>query len=264
MQLVSYLAPNLFWFYEAVSAYLSRTLQIETHLKQSEYDPLDDPELLDDRVDLAFICGLPFMRHHQVKPQQLRAIVAPVMQAPRYQNQPVYCADIIISATSSFTTIADLAGTTFCYNDPGSNSGYNLLRHYLKHHQYRSRFFKAVIQSGSHQTSMRWVADHKADCAAIDSTVLEEELRNFPQLNAQLRVIGSTEFCPMPPIVVAQRLGNQVIDHIQSALLQPDRELQSAMSRAKILRFATVETEDYSPIADMYLAAIHAGYDTLA
>ncbi len=75
LRLVSYLAPNMFGFYEAVGAYLSRVLGIETQLVQSQYDPLDDPMMLDDRLDIAFICGLPFARRYRVVYSKQQALV---------------------------------------------------------------------------------------------------------------------------------------------------------------------------------------------
>lgn len=252
VNIVSYLSPNLFWFYESVSDYLSRKLRIKTQLVQSPYDPLADSDLLNDHWDMAFICGLPFIRYYQVNPQQLQAIAAPVMQAARYQNQPVYFSDLIVRADSPYITLTDLAGATFCYNDSGSNSGYHLPRYYLLHQGHSPHLFAQAVQSGSHQRSIAWVIAGKADCAAIDSTVLEEELRCLPEIASQLRVIASIGPCPIPPIAVAQRLGEEIRHQIQTALLQPDAILQAAMQRAKIQRFVTVQTEDYSVLATMH------------
>ena len=217
LRLVSYLAPNMFGFYEAVAAYLSRVFNLETQLIQSQYDPLEDPMLLQDKLDIAFICGLPFARHQQVA-NQLQAVVAPVMQASRYQNCAVYFSDIIVNANSNFNSFADLKGKKFCYNDPGSNSGYNLVRQRLIKSNYPHNFFGQVMQSGSHQNSMRWVVEGVAECAAIDSTVLEQELRDFPQLSDHLRVIEAIGPCAMPPVVGARRLGSAFLEALQSAL----------------------------------------------
>lgn len=261
LTLVSYLAPNMFWFYSAVAAYLSRMFDLETDIVQSQYDPLLDPVLLQNRLDIAFICGLPFIRHYRVIPSQLQALVAPVMQASRYQNRPLYFSDIIVNSNSNLATFDDLAGKTLCYNDPGSNSGYNLLLHRLIQSGHHSNFFGKVIQSGSHQLSIKLVAEGLADCAAIDSTVLEQELRDLPQLANYLRIVEVIEPCLMPPVVVAQHLGSTFIDCLQSALLQPDPVLQSAMHKAQIQRYVVVQSEDYQAIAMMYDAVVRAGYE---
>lgn len=262
LSLVSYLAPNMFWFYEAVGAYLGGVLGVEPQIVQSEYDPLADPVMLQDKLDIAFICGLPFVQLDSIVPGQLKALVAPVMGGSRYQNQAVYFSDIIVNAESNLKSFEDLAGKILCYNEPGSNSGYNLLRYRLLQGGY-SNFFGKVIQSGSHQRSIRLIVDGLADCSSIDSTVLEQELRDSPELSHHLRIIESIGPCPMPPVVVSQRLSTALINALESALLQPDRELQSAMNRAQIQCYVAVQSEEYAPIGRMYDAAVRAGYEII-
>jgi phosphonate transport system substrate-binding protein len=264
LRLISYLAPNLFWFYEAVGSFLGRVLQVETQVVQSQLDPLEDPLLLQDQLDMAFICGLPFARYQRINAKQLAILVAPVMAETRYQNRPLYFSDVIVQATGGLTTFEDLAGKTFCYNDLGSNSGYNLLRQRLIQSRLPHRFFGKVIPSGSHQRSIQWVAEGLADCAAIDSTVLEQELRDIPELMTKLRVIESIGPCPIPPIVVAQRLGSEVIDQLRSALLQPDITLRMAMAKAHVKCFVAVEAKDYAPLVQAYAVALAQGYETLS
>ncbi|MEH1888913.1 MAG: hypothetical protein V7K92_05385, partial [Nostoc sp.] len=43
LRAVSYLAPNWFGLYQAITAYLGRVLQLEIQLHLSECDPLQDP-----------------------------------------------------------------------------------------------------------------------------------------------------------------------------------------------------------------------------
>ena len=262
LRLVSYLAPNMFWFYEAVGAYLGRVLGVETQIVQSQFDPLEDPLMLQEQLDVAFICGLPFVQLN--RSGQMQALVAPVMQASRYQDRPVYFSDIIVNADSSLMTFDELAAKILCYNDPGSNSGYNLVRQRLIQGKHPSSFFSKVIQSGSHQSSIRLVVDGLAHCSAIDSTVLEQELRKSPELSNHLRVVESIGPCPIPPVVAAQRLGANFINELQSALCQPDTELRAAMKEAQIRRYIAVQSEDYAVIGVMYDAAVKAGYKTIA
>ena len=257
LSLVSYLAPNMFWFYQAVGAYLSRVLDVEVDIIQSPDEALKDPLLLEDRLDIAFICGLPFIRNCRVAPNQLEAIVAPVMQAKRYQHRPIYFSDIIVAADSSFRNLEDLKGKTWCYNDPGSNSGYYLLLHQLIEVGKNSSFMGQATRSGSHQNSIQLVAEGIVDYAAIDSTVLEQELRNFPTI--PLRIIESIGACPMPPIVAAQHLGVKLIESVQQALLNPDLQLRSLMDKAQIQNYVAVRSEDYEAISYIYHKVVQSG-----
>ncbi|MBD2594192.1 PhnD/SsuA/transferrin family substrate-binding protein [Nostoc spongiaeforme FACHB-130] len=263
LRVISYLAPSWFGFYEAIVGYVGRILGVETQLQASQYDPLQDPIILTNQLDLAFICGLPLVRYNQVAKNQLQPIVAPVLDAPRYQNHPVYFTDVIVNANSHLYSFADLAGKTLCYNDLGSNSGYNLLRHRLLEGQHPKNFFGKTIASGFHQRSIRWVVDGLADCAGIDSVVLEQELRDFPELSEHLRVVEVIGPCPIPPLVAAPHLDKSVIGQIQTALLQPDAELQTAMTKFGVKGFAAVDLPDYEAIATIYNTAIQAGYEVI-
>lgn len=245
LRCVSYLAPNMFWFYKTVALYLGRVLDVETQITQSQFEPLSDPVMRQDRLDIAFICGLPFGQYSRAVPNQIQALVAPVMQKSRYQNSPVYFSDVIVRTDSAIAVFDNLAGKILCYNDPGSNSGYNLLRQRLNPVELSS-FFGKVFQSGSHQRSIKMVIDGLADCAAIDSTVLEQELRDSPELSNYLRVVESIGPCPIPPMVAAQRLGSTIIDLLQSALCNPDAELRKSMEQAQIQHYVAVEFEDYA------------------
>jgi len=261
IRIVSYLAPNMFWFYQGVATYLGQILGVETEITQSQYDPLQDPMMLQDQIDMAFICGLPFVQLNRIIPGQLQALVAPVMQASRYQDVPVYFSDMIVKASCDFS-FDDLAGKTFCYNDLGSNSGYNLVRYKLMQSQYPSNFFGKVIQSGSHQRSIQLVVEGIADCAAIDSTVLEQQLRFEPKLANHLRVIESIGPCPMPPIVISQRLADHS-QKLRSILCQPNTEVSNLMKQAYIRRYVSVQNEDYAPIGRIYDDVMQAGYEIL-
>src|SRR5262249_7167923 len=156
LRALTYLAPNMFWFYEAISGALGRALDRPFHLEASAFDPLEDPALAADKVDLAFMCGLPFTlrnKRSQGQPGQFAILGAPVPQLERYQERAVYFADVIVSADSQVREFADLAGKRLCYNNPGSNSGYNLLRGWMTDKGKTDGFFGEVVASGSHQKS---------------------------------------------------------------------------------------------------------------
>jgi phosphonate transport system substrate-binding protein len=249
LSLVSYLAPNWFYFYEAVGRYLGRSLDVQIRVQQGALSPLEDPALLEGIWDLAFICGLPLVQLQRIRPEQFRPIAAPVMRAPRYQGLPFYFADVIVHRDRNLYCFASLAGKTFCYNDSGSNSGYHLVFQALRQNKTPEPFFERVIESGSHQASIRWVADGLADCAAIDSTVLAQEFQNFPGLRSQVRVIESLGPSPMPPLVAANRLGSEAIMQLRHLLLQPDPELLAAMANAQVQGYRAVDWIDYEAIA---------------
>lgn len=260
---VSYLAPNMFWFYQAVTETLAGALDTPVVIAPAYDDPLEDEHLQSGQVDLAFICGLPLMRLVHQGSITVQELMAPVFQSGRYSGQPVYFADFIVRADSPYQTLGDLQGKTFAYNDPGSNSGFYLPSHHLLKHGYPSHFFHSLKRSGAHHQSIRWVMDGLADAAAIDSIVLEQAIRDNPQIASYIRVIDSTAPCPVPPIALLGQ-NRAWTQQVRTALLQPDAPLQAAMRRAEIQKFAAVPLADYQVIYDLFAEVTTANYQLAA
>jgi phosphonate transport system substrate-binding protein len=178
----------------------------------------------------------------------------------------------VVYADSNFYEFSDLAGSRFCYNDRGSNSGYNLIRYRILQHlksqtlPANSQFFQSSQASGSHQNSLQWIASGLADCAAIDSVVMAAELRQFPELAQSLRVIESIP-SPIPPITISSRLYNQLGDgfvkEMRQSLLDPDVSLQKAMELAEVSLYTTASINDYAEIGMFYDQAIAANFNIL-
>lgn len=266
---LSYLSPNLLWFYQAVGEYLKREWALDLHVSASANDPLEDPALIKAEADVVFVCGLPLMQLSQQRDQQpfsqYAAICAPVMQAERYHDQPVYFSDVVVRADNPAQTFADLAELTLSYNEPGSNSGYNTLRYRLIQGGYTNGFFGKVIQSGAHLRSLELILSGQADCSAIDSIVLEQAIRTTPGLADQLRVIESLGPYPNPPIAASQRLGEAILSRLQTGLSAMHRspEGQRALARAGMKYYTPVQTSDYAPLSAMVDAARQADYMTI-
>jgi phosphonate transport system substrate-binding protein len=276
LKAISYLSPNLFWFYQEVVQAIARRCDCHIELIAANCDPLDDCLLNQDKIDIAFICGLPLIRHNRIAKQPLEILAVPVMQGNRYQQQPIYFADIVVHADSNFYEFSDLAGSRFCYNDRGSNSGYNLLRYQLLQHLQslfpsqtlpaNYQFFRLSQASGSHQNSLQWIASGLADCAAIDSIVMAVELRQFPELAQSLRIIESIP-SRIPPITISSRIYNQLgggfVKEMRQSLLDPDVSLQKAMELAEVSLYTTASINDYAEIGMFYDQGISANFNIL-
>lgn len=71
--------------------------------------------LLAGRLDLAWICGYPYVRH-----RESLALLA----VPRFQGRPLYESLVIVTADAPIGSLADLKDRLFAWTDPDSNSGY--------------------------------------------------------------------------------------------------------------------------------------------
>ncbi len=257
LTLASYLADDARPVYERIAAYLARRLGQPAELSGAAWT--ERLRLLDEgRVDVAFMCGLPYVQ----KVDRLELLCAPVMAAPRYAGRPVYFTDVIVRRESPVRSFEDLRGRVWAYNDAGSNSGYVMPRDHLLGLGETAGFFGAVVASGSHQRSIRLVLDGEADASGIDSTVLELECARRPELAAGLRVVESIGPCPIPPVVVSARLPASVTERLRALFLamHEDPEGRVILADGLIARFVPVRDADYDPIRAMVRRAAAADF----
>ncbi len=135
----------------------------------------------------------------------------------------------------------------WAYNDACSLSGYYGLLRKLDEMGEAPRFFGEVLHSGSHLDSIRMVADHEADAATIDSSVLWMRLKERPELAELVRVIDSWGPFPVQPVVVRSGLDPTLKGALRDAFL--DLDVYAVLARAEFgfRRLAPVTDEDYAP-----------------
>ncbi len=212
-------------------------------------------ELLLDtgQVQMAWICGLPYVRRVDRPDPGIELLASPVMRGERYEDQPVYYSDVVVHRDSWFRKFADLRGATWAYNEPGSQSGYNVVRYHLAVLGEPSGYFGQVIESGAHQVSLQMILSGRIDASAIDSTVLEEEFRRDPSIRSRLRLVETLGPSPMPPWVVQKSLPRDLRGTLRELLLtmHQDPEGQAILAQGQLNRFAQVEDSDYDPIRRM-------------
>src|SRR5260370_5445597 len=111
LRLITYLAPNLFWFYKFVSRYLAKKLRIPTELLVGS-----DYAQLPGRGDLAFVCGLPYVEHTRLGVPRIEPLVAPVLRGDRYGGKPLYFSDVIVRRSSPVRSFPDLPRCSWAYH----------------------------------------------------------------------------------------------------------------------------------------------------
>lgn len=183
-------------------------------------------------IQLGWICGLLYVEKVRNGSLPCAPVAAPVMQGPRYENAPIYFADLIVHRSSAYCKWADLRGATWAYNEEASYSGYHmLLAHMARRGESRSNFGDAV-RSGGHLESIRLVRQRAADVAAIDSTVLDAAVRADPQLARDVRVVHSVGPRPMPPWVLSTEMAPTTRRAVQQALTTLHRSAAGAAALA--------------------------------
>lgn len=246
-------APNMDFLSRDLAEYLSDHLGLPVHLL-IELPWTERDRLLDEgKIDLCWICGLPYVRKADRAPGRITPLVAPVMAGSRYQDRPIYFSDVVVHRDSPFETLADLRGAAWAYNEPGSQSGYGVVRYALAVRGETLGYFGRVIESGAHQTSLQMILRGEVDASAIDTTVLEQELSDDPKIGARIRVIDTFGPSPIPPWVVTEHMPPQMRQALLEVLTRMDShpDGKTILKKARIARFTTASDRDYDPIREM-------------
>lgn len=205
------------------------------------------------QIDLCWLCGLPYVWKADRTPGTIAALAAPVMAGSRYQDKPVYYSDVVVHRDSPFHTFEDLRGASWAFNEPGSHSGYGVVRYALAVRNETMNYFGQVIESGAHQNSLRMILNREVDASAIDSTVLEMAVANDPTILSQIRVIDTFGPSPIPPWVVSGGVPLALRQKLRELLASMDQDLRgrALLEKAHVKRFTVVDDHDYDPIREM-------------
>ncbi|MDR3574974.1 MAG: PhnD/SsuA/transferrin family substrate-binding protein [Anaerolineaceae bacterium] len=252
-------APNMDFLVTDLAAYLSEQLGLPVDPRLDIPWQQRESRLDEGQIDLCWICGLPYVLKADRYPSRIRLLAAPVMYAERYRNEPIYFSDVVVRSDSPYQHLEDLRGARWAYNEPGSQSGYNIVRYGLAKLGEKGGFFGQVVESGAHQISLQMILDGEIDGSAIDSTVLEQELLDDPAIISQIRIIDTLGPSPIPPWVTPIDLDVETHQRLLGCMLgmQADPHGRQILTRAGLARFSAVQDKDYDPIREMSRAAIN-------
>jgi phosphonate transport system substrate-binding protein len=257
----TYLAPNVMPVYELVTREVGRRLGVPTELVvETSYD-----SCLEDRNDVCFVCSLPYVTFEAQGRSPAIPVAAPVLIGERYDGRPIYFSDVIVPRDSDATSFLNLRGRSWAYNEPLSHSGYGITRYHLVRLGETKGFFSQVIEAGFHQEAIRMVARGEVDGSAIDSQVLEIELRDHSELGQAVRVVDALGPSTIQPVAVSERFGEEDREAIREALvsLHEDPDVRSGLAVGLVERFVPIGPKDYDDIRAMVAACEAAGFTRL-
>lgn len=197
--------------YQPLIAHLARELGQEVRLVIPE-----DYEQLVTRfgsgdLDLAYFGGVTY-----------------VAAAERHGALPLVMRDIDAGFTSYFlaraerpeTAVADFEGMAFAFGSELSTSGHLMPRFFLQEQEIvPETFFASVRYSGTHDATVAWVRDGKADLGAANAEVVNAMLSDGRLAPGALRVVWETP--PYADYVWALRpgLGEATTTRLRDAFL---------------------------------------------
>ncbi|HEX6655257.1 MAG TPA: PhnD/SsuA/transferrin family substrate-binding protein [Candidatus Limnocylindria bacterium] len=258
LRVASHLAPGVEPLYAYLAGHMANAIG-----RQAEFVMAESYErCAQDIDDVCFVCSIPYLLFADAGRIDMEVLAAPVLSGNRYADQPIYLSDVIVAARSPFQSFADLRGTRWAYNEPFSHSGYITVLHHLATLCEDRGYFAEMVEAGFHQDAIRMVADGRVDASAIDTEVLDIELRDHAELAEQLRRIGSIGPSTIQPVVASRaRLNATERLAIREALLEvadvPGAE--PFLTDALVARFVQVSAGSYDDIRRMYGQVRDAG-----
>ena len=169
-------------------------------------------QLFSGQIDVAWICGYPFVRYQQ----QLS-----LLSVPLYLGAPTYRAYLIRSRTSSRDVQGwgDLRDKVLAYSDPLSNSGWLVAQVELAKAGVLARDLKRTFFAYGHRNVAEAVASGLAHAGSIDGYVWETMLVQKMAAVAQTEVVWKSENFGFPPIVARRGGTHPRLQALQSALV---------------------------------------------
>ncbi len=256
----TYLASNdtTVALYELVTEQVGRRLGVPAELVvETSYE-----SCAKDLNEVCFVCSLPYVTFERHGLDLAVPVAAPVLQGERYGGRPIYFSDVIVHRNSPFESFLDLRGRSWAYNEPLSHSGYGITRYHLVTLGKTNGFFGEVVEAGFHHEAIRMVARGEVDGSAIDSQVLEIELRDHPDIAEQIRVVEALGPSTIQPVAVSRRVPEDIREAIRDVLVTMDEDsaVRERLGVALVDRFVPVRPESYDDIRMMVEACEATGF----
>ncbi len=236
-----------FVYYKQLLEYIEEELVRDVKLVDRENYAEVNALLESGNIDVAFVCGGPYVDGHDEFGLELLAV-------PMVDGKRVYYSYIIVPAESHVESLEDLRGKTFAFTDPGSNSG-KLFPTYIlsKMNETPDSFFEKFVFTYAHDKSIRAVAKQMVDGAAVDSLIWEYFNETKPQLTSNTKIIMKSHPYGIPPVVVTPGIKPEIKKQLKEILLNlhNDEKGKAILHGMKIDKFVTSDDSAYNSIRDM-------------
>lgn len=237
-----YLDVNRQWV-----AYVGEKLGRPTELVQRRsYKEISD--LLErGQVDVAFVCGLPYVIDREKFGLEL-------LVAPLVYDEPVYYSYVIVPRDSPVERFEELRGKRYAFSDPLSNSGHLVPKYVLAQMgETPDSFFKLYIFTYSHSANVEAVAVKLVDGASVDSYVYDYLAATNPALTARTKIIHRSPPHGITPVVIRQEIDPALKERIRAVFLEMDRDPRGTeiLKNMMIRRFVTVPDSLFNSIREM-------------
>ncbi|MBI5787503.1 MAG: phosphate/phosphite/phosphonate ABC transporter substrate-binding protein [Candidatus Schekmanbacteria bacterium] len=240
-------------YYYELAHYLEKKLDLSITVIDKESYSEVNRLLKEGKIDLAFVCGRPYIDGHEEFGLKLLVV-------PQINGTVHYHSYIIVHKDSATRKLDELKGRRFAFSDPLSNSGC-LIPTYLIVKIFGvppEKFFQELVYSGSHDKSIAMVAAKLVDAAAVDSLIWDYLNQFDPQDTAKTKILATSKPYSTVPVVVRPNLNPQLEAKIRETFLaiHQDNAGREILKNMRIDRFVEVDDSMYNDLREVksYLA----------
>lgn len=233
--------------YAALLAYLENGLGRPVRLVQRGTYAELNALMQAGELDMALVCPFPYVQGHRAFGMELLAAVV-------HRREAVHYSYLVVAADSGMTTLQHLRGKRFAFSDPNSHSGWLVPAYQLALvGTSPGQFFGRSVFTYHHSESLRAVAEHVVDGAAVDSLIYDYVSTIDPQIVARTRVIARWGPYPSPPFVVRPDLDPSVKEGLRQLLLglAGNPEGREILEQLQLDGFAVLDDRDYDVVREM-------------
>lgn len=231
-------------YYKKLLDYIGRKLNMKVNFIEKRTYGEVNTLLKDGIIDVAFVCGGPYIEGHDKFGLEL-------LVAPLVNGKALYYSYIIVAKDSGIERIEDLKGKTFAFVDPLSNTG-KLIPTYILHKlgQSPEDFFKESLYTYSHDDSIKAVAHGIVDGAAVDSLIWDYMDKKNGRFTGLTKIINISEPYGIPPVVTRPGMDGELKAKIKHILLDmhTEKEGRDILKGMFIDKFTEIDDTAYDSI----------------
>lgn len=234
-------------YYKALLNYIGDGLKMKVNFVEKESYAEVNSLLEEGKIDVAFVCGGPYIYGHDKFGLELLA-------APQVGGKTVYHSYIIVRNDSDIRDFRGLRGKTFVFADPLSNTGKLYPAYLLKQiDETPDTFFKEYIYSYAHDTSIRAVAEGIVEGGAVDSVIWHYMEKNSSPYTKLTRIIKTSPAYGIPPVVVRPTLNKDLKGKLRQILLSMHQDVRGKeiLGKMEIDKFVEIGDHNYDSIREM-------------
>ncbi len=250
----SILSPeSSFMTYGELARYLGKRLDFPVKVIFKKNYAAANDSLKNSESDVAFLCTGGYLAARETSSPEILAV-------PVVGGKMVYNSVIVARKGGPERGLADLKGKVFAFSDVFFLTGRMYVQGRLADLKQTSGFFGGTVFTGSHDNSIKAVAENLADAACVNSLVYQVLLGRGDQYAEKLKVLETSPSFGNPPVVVREGLPPEIKIKLRAVFLgmNKDEEGRRVLKAISVDRFSEPAPGLYSSAEKLYAKAAGA------